>query len=107
MLYEYRHYQAVPGKMPALHRRFAELTTKIWERLDIRVVGFFEAVVGSTNELHYILQWDDMAERERKWDAFQKDPEWLEGRAKSEVDGALVARATNYLWRPTHYSPMQ
>jgi hypothetical protein len=93
VLYEYRHYQAVPGKMPALHRRFAEITTRIWEKHGIKPVGFFEAVVGSSNELHYILQWDDMAERERKWDAFQKDP--------------LVARATNYFWRPTHYSPLQ
>ncbi len=48
-----------------------------------------------------------MADRERKWDAFQKDPEWVEGRAQSEVDGPLVARATNYFWRPTPYSPMQ
>jgi hypothetical protein len=107
VLYEYRHYQTVPGKMPALHRRFAELTTRVWDKHGIRVVGFFEAVVGSTNELHYILQWDDMADRERKWDAFQRDPEWLEGRAQSEVDGPLVARATNYFWRPTHYSPMK
>ncbi len=107
MLYEYRHYQAVPGKMPALHRRFAEVTTRIWEKHGIRVVGFWEAVVGSSNELHYLLQWDDMADRERKWDAFQKDPEWQAARAQTETNGPLVARTTNHFWRPTHYSPMQ
>ncbi len=107
MLYEYRHYQAVTGKLPALHRRFAEITTRIWEKHGIRPVGFWEAVVGSSNELHYLLQWEDMADRERKWDAFQRDPEWQKARAETEVDGPLVARATNYFWRPTHYSPMK
>ncbi|HEY7067621.1 MAG TPA: NIPSNAP family protein [Chloroflexota bacterium] len=107
MLYEYRTYQAVPGKLPALNKRFAELTTKVWERHGIRVVGFFEAVVGASNELHYILQWADMADRERKWEAFQKDPEWQQGRAQTEGDGPLVVRVTNSFWRPTPYSPMQ
>ena len=107
MLYEYRHYQANPGKMAALNRRFAEVTTKIWERHGIRPIGFWEAVVGTSNELHYILQWNDMAEREQKWDAFQRDPEWQEKRDLSEKDGPLVAKLTNYFWRPTAYSPLQ
>jgi hypothetical protein len=107
VLYEYRHYQATPGKMPTLNRRFAEVTTKIWERLGIRPIGFWEAVVGSSNELHYLLQWNDMAEREQKWDAFLKDPEWQEKRALTEQDGPLVAKTTNYFWRPTAYSPLK
>ena len=107
MLYEYRHYQATPGKMPALHRRFAEVTTKIWEKHGIRVVGFWEAEFGTSNELYYMLAWEDLAERDRKWPAFQKDPDWQSGRAKSEEDGPLVARITNSLLKPTYYSPMK
>jgi len=83
------------------------VTTKIWERLGIRPIGFWEAVVGSSNELHYLLQWNDMAEREQKWDAFLKDPEWQEKRALTEQDGPLVAKTTNYFWRPTAYSPLK
>jgi hypothetical protein len=107
MLYEYRRYEAMPGKLPALHRRFAEVTTKVWEKHGIRVVGFWEAVFGTNNELHYMLAWEDLAERDRKWEAFQKDPDWQSARAKSEEDGPLVARLTNSLWKPTHYSPLK
>jgi hypothetical protein len=107
VLYEYRRYEANPGKLPALHRRFAEVTLPIWQKHGIRVVGFWEAVFGTNNELHYMLQWEDVAERDRKWEAFQSDPEWLSARAKTEEDGPLVARLTNSLWRPTKYSPLQ
>ena len=107
MLYEYRRYEANPGKMPALQRRFADVTTKIWEKHGIRVVGFWEAVFGANNELHYMLAWEDVAERDRKWEAFQRDPEWQSARAKTEEDGPLVARVNNQLWRPTHFSPMK
>ena len=107
MLYEYRRYEASPGKLPALHKRFAEITLPIWQKHGIRVVGFWEAVFGTSNELHYMLAWEDLDDRERKWNAFQSDPEWLSARAKTEEGGPLVARLTNSLWRPTHYSPMK
>jgi hypothetical protein len=54
-----------------------------------------------------MLAWEDLDERDRKWNAFQSDPEWLSARAKTEEGGPLVARLTNSLWRPTHYSPMK
>ena len=73
MLYEYRRYEAMPGKLAALHRRFAEVTTKIWEKHGIRVVGFWEAEFGTSNELYYMLAWEDLADRDRKWQAFQKE----------------------------------
>ena len=44
---------------------------------------------------------------DRKWQAFQKDPDWQSARAKSEEDGPLVARINNRLWKPTYYSPMK
>ncbi|HLY67880.1 MAG TPA: NIPSNAP family protein, partial [Chloroflexota bacterium] len=84
-----------------------ELTLGIWQRLGIQPVGFWTAEVGASNELHYILQWEDMADRERKWNTFLRDKEWQEGRAASEEDGPLVGRITNSFWIPTRYSPMK
>jgi hypothetical protein len=107
MLYEYRRYEIMPGRAADLHRRFAEHTTKLFEKHGIRVVAFFEPLVGTLPELHYLLQWQDMAERERKWNAFQADPEWHAVRAKTEEHGPLVARIHNSFWQPTPYSPMQ
>ena len=35
----------------------------------------------SSQTLYYFLQWESLAERERKWNAFQADPEWHARRA--------------------------
>ena len=107
MLYEYRRYEVVPGKLAALHARFQNVTTLIWQRHGIRPVGFWTADVGVSNVLHYLLEWEDMAERDRKWAAFGADQEWVTKRAASETDGPLVARVTNEFWRPAAYSAMK
>ena len=107
MLHEYRRYVAVPGRMPDLQRRFRDRTTLIWKRLEIRPIAFWEPVFGSYNELHYILAWEDLAERERKWAIFSADPEWLAARAESENQGPLVASVHNELWVPTDFSPLR
>src|ERR671924_609138 len=69
-LFEYRVYEVTPGRMPALNRRFQTMTLNHFRNHGIGVVGFWEAVVGTTNELHYLLRFDDMAHRERAWRAF-------------------------------------
>lgn len=105
--FEYRVYEVVPGRLPALHRRFQTITMGYFEKHGITVVGFWDAVVGTSNELHYILRWDDAAHRERAWGAFQADEGWQRDRAETERDGAIVARVRNSYWRATPYSPMQ
>lgn len=105
MIHELRIYECVPGRLPALHRRFETVTLKIWQRLGIRQAGFWTTVIGESNQnLYYLLEWQDLAERERKWSAFVQDPEWLKARAESEKDGQIVVRVTNYILAPTPYS---
>jgi hypothetical protein len=106
-IYEMRVYEAMPGKMPALNQRFANITGRFFERHGIKVVGYWEAIIGTSNQLVYMLEWESLAHRERVWDAFASDPEWIAARTKSEENGALVARITNTLLRPTSYSPMR
>jgi len=107
MLYELRVYDTVPGRLPALHKRFVEHTLRIWPRHGIKPVAFWEEVVGRNNRLVYILQWENMAEREKKWATFQADQEWVQARAESEKDGPIVAVVENRFMAPTPYSPMQ
>ncbi len=107
MLYELRAYEIIPGRAGALHKRFANITNGLFEKHGIRVVGYFEPVVGVSNQLIYLIQWDDMAHRERAFGAFQADPEWQTARAESEKDGPIVARITNSFLKPTNYSPLQ
>ncbi len=107
MIHELRIYEAVPGRLPDLNKRFQTITLGIWEKHGIRQVGFWTADVGTSNELIYLLEWEDLAERERKWASFQADPEWAEKRAQTEANGPIVARVRNSLLRPTPYSKLQ
>jgi len=108
MVYEHRVYRCMPGRLPDLNKRFESVTLKIWEKHGIRAVGFWTVLVGESNqELHYLLQWKDLAERERLWNAFQSDPQWIQARAETEKNGPIVANITNSLLAPTAYSAMK
>jgi hypothetical protein len=107
VIYELRSYEVVPGRMAAMHARFQNHTLGFFRRHGIEVVGFWEAIIGTSNVLHYVVRFDDLAHRERAWAAFGADPEWHRVRAESERDGPIVARIRNEIWRPAPYSPMQ
>jgi hypothetical protein len=108
MIYEMRVYRAVPGRMPALLKRFEAITLDLWKRHGIRQAGFWTTAVGESNqELTYMLAWESMGEREQKWNAFQSDPEWIAKRAETEKDGAIVASVNNQILQPTAFSSVR
>jgi hypothetical protein len=108
MIYEYRVYEAHPGKMAALHARFRDHTLKLFEKHGIGNVGYWTSGAGEySDRLVYMLAFEDAGHWERAWAAFDSDPEWLRVLAESETEGPLVARVFNSLLRPTDYSPAQ
>ena len=108
MIMEMRVYRCLPGRLPALMKRFDMLTLKLWEKHGIKQAGFFTTLVGESNqELTYILAWESLADREKKWGAFATDPEWLAARAKTEEDGQIVGNIVNQLLVPTAFSAMK
>ena len=105
MIYELRIYHAAPGRLPALLVRFQNRTLPIWERHGIRQAGFWTTLVGESNQrLTYMLAWDSLAEREKRWGAFLADPEWIATSAETEKDGQLVQNISNELLAPTAFS---
>ncbi len=108
MLYEMRTYHCLPGKLPALLDRFANITLAIWERHGIRQAGFWTTVIGeNNNDLVYLLQWESLADREKKWNAFMADPEWQEKRAQTEADGPILASLSSQILQPTAFSSVK
>jgi hypothetical protein len=103
-----RVYRCVPGRLPALLKRFETITLEIWQRHGIRQAGFWTTLVGESNQdLTYLLAWESMAERERIWDAFQADPDWIAKRAETERDGQIVQNITNAFLAPTAFSSVR
>lgn len=108
MIHELRTYHCAPGRLPALHKRFESTTLAFWDKYGIRQVGFWTTLVGTSNQtLTYLLEWDSLAERETKWNAFASDADWIAKRAASELEGIIVERIENQFLVPTVYSAMR
>ena len=108
MIYEMRIYRCVPGRLPALLKRFETVTLKLCEKHGIKQAGFFTTLIGESNhELTYFLAWDSLADREAKWGKFMTDPDWMKARAESEADGQIVGNIVSQLLTPTAFSAVK
>jgi hypothetical protein len=108
VIHELRIYHCVPGRLPKLLERFEKATLSIWQRFGIRQAGFWTVVIGPTNHaLYYLIAWDSLADREKKWAAFMADPEWQAKRAESERDGPIIARVESMILQPTAFSSVK
>ena len=108
MIYEYRVYEAVPGRLPDVQARFRDHTVKLFEKHGMKNIGYWTAMVGDySDRLIYIVAFDSLEQRERAWVGFRADPEWHRVVAESEANGPIVARVHNSFLTPTDYSPLQ
>ncbi len=109
LIYEWRIYEAYPGRLEALNERFSKITLKYFEKHSIKVIGFWTAIVGTSNILYYMIAFDDLAHREKAWNAFSTDPEWIKARRETEEKsgGPLTERIVNMILKPTDYSPLK
>ena len=59
MIMEMRVYRCLPGRLPALMKRFDTLTLKLWDKHGIKQAGFFTTLIGTSNqELTYFVAWE-------------------------------------------------
>jgi len=108
MIYELRIYHCLPGRLPALVKRFETTTVRLFEKHGIHQAGFWTVAIGETNQdLIYMLRWESLDERGKKFASFQSDPEWIEARRKSEEEGPLVASISNSILTPTAFSAVK
>lgn len=88
--YELRTYYAAPGKLDALLIRFSDHTTKLFEKHGMTNIGYWVPVNNEKNALYYILEYKDKASRDKSWEAFRTDKEWIKVKDDSEKNGKLV-----------------
>ncbi len=99
-VFEYRHYELAPGKQALTRTYVRECSKPNFARHGFRMIGPWEVIAGTTNSLHYILEWEDFDARERAWEAFYADAEYQEARARIMANGELALRANVAFWRP-------
>lgn len=109
MIYELRTYWAAPGKIEDLHNRFRNVTMNVFKRHNMQVVGFWtpSPATAESGDLVYLMAFEDAAAKDKAWDAFRVDPDWVAGKAASEVNGTLVSKLTSILLETTDYSPLR
>jgi hypothetical protein len=78
----------------------------IFRRVGLATVFFSRDVVGTgLPSLTYMLVFADAATREKNWDAFRQDPEWLKLRAQpGYADAEIVSGITSTILRPAEGS---
>ncbi len=94
-VYELRTYTTLPGRLPALHKRFADHTLKLFEKHGMKNEGYWTPTDEKLKDttLIYIISHDSLEAAEKSWAAFIADPDWQKVRAASEVDGKILAKA--------------
>ncbi|AZN41272.1 NIPSNAP family protein [Paenibacillus albus] len=92
MLYELRIYHVVPGRMQELLDRFRDHTLKLFEKHDLKVTNFWLNADETKNQFYYVFEHTDQAAREKNFQAFLDDPEWLELVKRTESNGPLYEK---------------
>jgi hypothetical protein len=107
-VYELRTYTVLPGRLPALHKRFAEHTMKLFEEHGIRNEMYWVPTDDALkdNTLIYLLSHESQEAANRSWEAFYADPEWIKARDASEADGKILAKPPERVFmKLTYFSP--
>jgi len=107
-VYELRTYTVLPGRLPALHKRFAEHTMKLFEKHGIRNEMYWVPTddARKDNTLIYLLSHESQGVADRSWEAFYADPEWIKARDASEADGKILAKPPERVFmKLTYFSP--
>jgi len=107
-VYELRTYTALPGRLPALHKRFADHTMKLFEKHGIRNEMYWVPIddARKDNTLIYLLSHESKEAADRNWESFYSDPEWIKVRDASEADGKILAKPPERVFmRLTDFSP--
>jgi len=107
-VYELRTYTTLPGRLPALNKRFAEHTMKLFEKHGIKNEMYWIPTDAERkdNTLIYIVSHESEEAAKKNWAAFQADPDWIKARDASEADGKILAKAPERVFMTlTNYSP--
>lgn len=90
-------------------KMFNEGEIGIFKRLGMRPVFYGETLIGSRMpNLVYMLSFDNLAAREKLWQAFGADPEWQKLRVQPGFsDAENVSKISNAMLRPLPFSDIR
>lgn len=109
-VFELRLYHApTERQLQALHERFAGPEIRIFHRCGVHPLFYTSTLIGPQKpNLVYLTPFDDLAAREKAWNAFGADPEWIKVRKESiDKHGQISSVIQISLFRAAAYSPVR
>ncbi len=109
-IFELRIYHSPTWRqLMALHERFSTQEIKIFHRVGIHPILYGTSIFGTNiPNLTYLTPFENLAAREKAWEAFGADPEWAKVRKESvEKHGQIVQAIQMAFYRATAYSPVR
>ncbi len=109
-IFELRTYHSPTWRqLGALHDRFAGPEIRIFDRCGVHPILYGSTVFGSKiPNLTYVIPFASLAEREKAWNAFAADPEWVKVRKESiDKHGQISSVIEIALYRAAPYSPIR
>ena len=103
MIHELRTYTCPPLQRTAVVQ-LVEKVMPIFERHGIKIVGAWTTMVGRTNSFVYLVEYESLADREKKWGSFVQDQELL---STVQAAGDITISEDNTLLQPTSYSRLR
>ncbi|HXB66716.1 MAG TPA: NIPSNAP family protein [Candidatus Acidoferrales bacterium] len=108
--FELRIYHSpTQRQLRQVHERFAGAEIAIFHRSGVHPLFYADTIIGrELPNLTYLIPFAALADREKAWDAFGADPQWLKARADSIAKGGQIVNYNNLsLWKATGFSPIQ
>ena len=106
-VYELRTYTTLPGRLPALNKRFEDHTLKLFEKHGMKNIMYWTPTddAHKDNTLIYVIYHQSPEAAKVSWAAFQEDPDWKAARDASEKDGKILMKVESVYMKKTPYSP--
>jgi len=109
-IFELRIYESNNGSTLARKiKMFNDAEMGIFKRLGMQPVFFGETIVGDRMpNLVYMLSFENLAARDKLWQAFGADPEWQKLRSQpGNADAEIVSNISNSILRPLPFSDIR
>jgi hypothetical protein len=104
--FELNIYHALPGKVPALEKRFSS-ASQLQAKHGLNVLGYWvsEGAPAFADTFVYLVAHPSREEADRKWNEFHADPAFQEY-VKSENADKLIDHVDKIWMRPADYSAL-
>ena len=113
-VFELRTYTTTAGNLDRLNARFRDHTCKLFEKHGMTNVAYWtldEGQADAETTLVYLLAHPSQEARDKAFDAFRQDPDWVAARTASEraAGGSLTTPdgVKSVMMNATDYSPMK